>query len=351
MANYFEIFATIFGLIQGLLIMLNKRSNWIAYVIQMGFLVVFSMINHLYGDVINNSFYFVLGIIGFIMWKKDDKSIPKFCTSKQRCIYISIIFIGTMLLCAILKTTDDPLPLLDAFTTTSSLVATYYMITKKIDTWFIWFVNDIFYAIEYFILPDQAIYLFWLNVIWSLMAVGSYFSWNKIRKSYTNKLYCAGVFNFDFLNADYREKAKNDYRSLLLGDENLLLQKHDYVSLKTNLQYIGPFYFESEGMIDKLIVNSEIKMIKDCTHAIFLLDEGCCPGTIAELILASDLNKHVEIFYIRKPDSEETESELHSPCWFPILMSRINNSNTKITCCNSYSDATNRIVQYVRNFE
>lgn len=183
MAKYLEISATVFGIIQGLLIMLNKRSNWIAYVIQMIILVVFSMLNHLYGDVVNNIIYFVLGIIGFIIWKKDDKAIPEFCTNKQRVLYVSITFVGTLLIWMLLRTTDDPLPLLDAFTTTSSLVATYYMIMKKIDTWFIWFVNDIFYAIEYFILPDQAIYLFILNVVWAFMAVVSYFSWNKIRRN------------------------------------------------------------------------------------------------------------------------------------------------------------------------
>ena len=82
----------------------------------------------------------------------------------------------------ILKQTNDPLPLLDSLTTVSSFVATYYMLVKKIDTWFIWFANDILYAIEYFILPEQAIYLFVLNVLWSVLAVISYFSWKKIMK-------------------------------------------------------------------------------------------------------------------------------------------------------------------------
>lgn len=181
MTKYLEIGATIFGLIQGILIMYNKRCNWIAYVLQMAFLIVFSLLNHLYGDVANNVIYFILGIIGYIMWKKEDKSVPEFCTLKQRGIYILIILIGTLFIWTALISTDDPLPLLDAFTTTSSFVATYYMITKKIDAWFIWFINDIFYAIEYFILPNQAIYLFWLNIIWAFMAVGSYFNWNRIR--------------------------------------------------------------------------------------------------------------------------------------------------------------------------
>lgn len=180
MIKYFEIGATVFGLIQGVLVMLNKRSNWIAYVIQMLLMIVFSFSMHLYGDVTNSTIYLILGIIGFIIWnKKDDKDIKK-CGTKERIIYCSLIALATVVGYFILSKTDDPLPMLDAFTTVSSFVATYYMMTKKIDTWFIWFINDIFYAVEYFILPEQAFSLFLLNVIWTIMAVISYLNWKKI---------------------------------------------------------------------------------------------------------------------------------------------------------------------------
>ena len=179
----FEIGATVFGLIQGLLVMLNKRSNWIFYILQMLFLIIFSIFNHLYGDIANNSIYLVMGVIGFILWnnKKESNKITK-ASIKERIIYILLIALGTIILSNVLKNTDDPLPVLDSFTTISSLVATYYMMKKKIDTWIIWFINDIFYAVEYFILPDQALYLFALNIIWTFMAVGSYINWNKIMK-------------------------------------------------------------------------------------------------------------------------------------------------------------------------
>ena len=95
---------------------------------------------------------------------------------------MALIALGTFALSLVLKNTDDPLPVLDSFTTVSSLVATYYMMKKKIDTWIIWFINDIFYAVEYFILPNQALYLFVLNVIWTFMAVGSYINWKNIMK-------------------------------------------------------------------------------------------------------------------------------------------------------------------------
>ena len=179
----FEIGATVFGLIQGILVMLNKRCNWIFYILQMIFLIIFSTLNHLYGDIANNSIYLVMGIVGFVLWNnnKDSNQITK-ASIKERIIYILLIALGTIILGIVLKNTDDPLPLLDSFTTISSLIATYYMIKKKIDTWIIWFINDIFYAVEYFILPDQALYLFALNIIWTFMAVGSYINWNKIMK-------------------------------------------------------------------------------------------------------------------------------------------------------------------------
>ena len=179
----FEIGATIFGLIQGVLVMFNKRSNWIFYILQMLFLIIFSILNHLYGDIANNSIYLVMGVVGFIIWNNNKKSnkITK-SSIKERIIYIFLIVIGTIILNSILKNTNDPLPLLDSFTTISSLIATYYMMKKKIDTWIIWFINDIFYAVEYFILPDQALYLFALNIIWTFMAVVSYINWNKIMK-------------------------------------------------------------------------------------------------------------------------------------------------------------------------
>lgn len=175
-----EITATILGLIQGILVMFNKRSNWIFYALQMIFMLIFSLYNKLYGDVINNTIYIIVGIIGFITWGKSGKDCKiTECKLNEKLIYTVIIVIGTITAKNILIATDDPLPYLDAFTTVSSFVATYYMMRHKLDTWIIWFINDIAYCIEYLLLPDQAIYLFILNLIWTGMAVGSFITWRK----------------------------------------------------------------------------------------------------------------------------------------------------------------------------
>ena len=63
-----EAICTILGLIQGVLVAINKRSNWIFYLLQMAGLFIFSLINHLYGDMINDAVYFAIGIVGLIRW-------------------------------------------------------------------------------------------------------------------------------------------------------------------------------------------------------------------------------------------------------------------------------------------
>ena len=125
MSVYFEIGATLFGLTQGVLVMLNKRSNWIFYSLQMAFLIAFSALERLYGDIVNSCIYLILGIVGFIHWGKADGKTIGECTAKERLAYTGVILLGTIAVFLFLRTTNDPLPLLDAFTSVSGFVATY----------------------------------------------------------------------------------------------------------------------------------------------------------------------------------------------------------------------------------
>lgn len=180
-----EIFATIFGLIQGILILQNKRSNWIFYILNISMLLVFSIINYLYGDIINNIIYLIMGVSGAILWSRrsEDNKITT-CSTKERLLYMFLIFFVTILLGNALSKTNDPLPFMDAFSTTSSFMATLYMVRRKIDTWIIWTINDISYIVEYSLLPETAYCLIVLNTIWTLMAILSYINWNRIIKTY-----------------------------------------------------------------------------------------------------------------------------------------------------------------------
>ena len=173
---------------------------------------------------------------------------------------------------------------------------------------------------------------------------------NQQRGSNLRTLYCGGTFCFDYTENDYLENASKDYRAQLLGHRDLLLHRNEGIVISPQVTYIGPFYFESDGMTDADIVRIESEMINQCTDAIFLLDEASCPGTIGELTLSSTMHKQVHIFYVRKPDTEETESCLHTPCWFPIILSRQINPNTILIECSDIDDATAKIISTVESW-
>ena len=178
-----EIIATVFGLIQGVLVMQNKRSNWLFYILQIITLFAFSAVNHLYGDMMNNIVYLVMGIVGAILWSHSGsmQSVTQ-CGLLERVLYILAGGIATICIASILKHTNDPLPWLDSFSTVSGFIATYYMVKRKLDAWVIWTLNDIVYVIEYFMLPNPAWWLLGLNCVWTVMAILSYVNWKRIMK-------------------------------------------------------------------------------------------------------------------------------------------------------------------------
>ena len=175
----FEICATVAGLTEGTLLMLNRRIGWVFYIIEVIFTLLFSFFSKLYGDVANNVVCLIIGIASLILW--NPKIIDKISSCKPKGIlcYVSISVFGSLVLYFILKNTGDQLPMLDAITTTTGFVADYLMMTKKIDAWYVWLFNDVVYCFEYLMLPNQAFYFFALNIIWTILAVISLINWGK----------------------------------------------------------------------------------------------------------------------------------------------------------------------------
>lgn len=115
------------------------------------------------------------------------------------------------------------------------------------------------------------------------------------------------------------------------------------------MTYVGPFYFETESMKAEDIIRCEKEMIESCTDAVFVLDDAACPGTIAEVMYANSLGKTLHLFYVRHKDDEETESGLHTPCWYPILFCRMTNKDVNLYPCSSIEEAANKILSSVES--
>ena len=179
--TFIEILSVLAGLTQGVLIMLNKKSNWYFYLAQMMLLVIFSTINNLWGDVAMNTLFIAYGVYGLVSWGKEgDENSVDVLTPAQKLRTIAATFFLLVVSYIVLIHTNDPLPLLDSITTAGGLIATYLMVKHKLETWIVWFIVDVLYVAQYWLLPDQALYLMGLNVVWTVMAVISYINWKKL---------------------------------------------------------------------------------------------------------------------------------------------------------------------------
>lgn len=180
-----EILAVAFGVVQSILVMLNKRSNWIFYVLQMVFLAIFSYTVHLYGNVILDVLYVVLGVVGYITWNKEkgkDKDVSVFKKDDLPACFIVSLFLLVIVGIYVLSMPGE-FKTFDVLTVWTSILATLAMVKHKLETWIIWFINDILYIITYFQLPDQPWYLIAMYVFWTGMAVMSFLTWRKEHKS------------------------------------------------------------------------------------------------------------------------------------------------------------------------
>ncbi len=176
-----EILATALGLAQGILVLMNKRCNWIVYIVQLVALIAFSYMNSLYGDLVQNGI--MVGICAYAWWQWGRaESAIRYCTAIQATAVIVLTVLAVAVASVILRNTDDPLPFIDAFTTVTTFVALWLMALRKVEAWVVWLVNDIAYVVEFWMLPNQALYLLGLYIVWTALAVATLVKWNKEAK-------------------------------------------------------------------------------------------------------------------------------------------------------------------------
>lgn len=173
-----EIIAVILGVLQSILILLNRRSNWYFYIGQMVALAVFSFLIGMYGNVMLDFLYIGFGVWGLVTWGKDDESITRIKKEERwkRWLDALAIFSFTTLFVIVLP---GEFKCFDILTVGTSILATLLMVKHKLETWIVWFINDILYVVTYFQLPDQPVYLIIMYIFWTGMAVASYIAWRK----------------------------------------------------------------------------------------------------------------------------------------------------------------------------
>lgn len=158
--------------------------------------------------------------------------------------------------------------------------------------------------------------------------------------------YFGGQFNFRY--KDYSiENIENDYRSKVLGDYRLWLNENDehIVRMGNGNYYVGPFYFTKEKS-GHGIVALEQDSVSLATDCVFVLSNNPAPGTVTEIIEATNIGKNVYIFYVKKDiPTEEIDTEFKNDLWYPITFAALNAANVEISGFDTYDEAVEACIK------
>ena len=178
-----ESVAVFFGIIYVVLIAKNKISGW-AFGIISSFVSIFLFIFYakLYSEALLYSFYVIAGFYGWYNWSRQKEATEVYCMSLKIHLIIIAIGIGLSLLLYCTMTylfTGAEKPLVDAFTTIFSFIATYLATKKWIGNWIYWIIIDLISTWLYFS-RELEIYAL-LMLVYSVIAVFGYMEWKKLK--------------------------------------------------------------------------------------------------------------------------------------------------------------------------
>ena len=143
-----------------LYLVLAVRQNilcWSAWIISSCFYFFIMFQANLYMESLLQIFYIVMGLYGWLQWKKEIqrgclKSIqcPLMITSRSSGI---ILFLSVLFGSILGQFTDAALPFWDSLTTWGAVLTTYLVAKKFLENWIYWFVID-FISVFLFISRD-----------------------------------------------------------------------------------------------------------------------------------------------------------------------------------------------------
>lgn len=136
----------------------------------------------LYSESILYLYYVVIGIYGFIKWRKSKEEDVGLTIGRLKPIaYIYILVIGSAFVAALgyyfKNFSDAKAPYLDAGTTIFSFIASYLEANKIIEAWLFWVVINLATLVLYFNLDLNIYWL--LTLLYLVFSFVGYRQWNR----------------------------------------------------------------------------------------------------------------------------------------------------------------------------
>jgi nicotinamide mononucleotide transporter len=197
--SYLEWWATVTG---GVAVWLSARENvwsWVLGLLNVVLAFVMFYQIQLYPDMLLQVFFFVTNIIGWWQWKfptqneaNQNNELVISRLSFQQWLYAAVVgAVFTVLMGTFAGNLSSWLPnvfskpsafpYLDSFTTVMSILATFMLIRKKVEAWFVWLLVDVISTYMYFV-KDVKLYSL-LYLVFCFIAVFGTLNWVKRYKN------------------------------------------------------------------------------------------------------------------------------------------------------------------------
>ena len=201
--SYIEFFGVLSGLIS---VWLSAKANiwsWLIGLVNviLSFCLYYQV--QLYPDMFLQVFFFITNIIGWWRWAnpkpgEEDRKLElkvSYMKRDQLILTCTIGILGTFALgkfainlhelFPVVFSIPSAYPYIDSFITVMSIIATFYMIQKKIECWIIWIIVDMIATCLYYIKGVKFYSLEYL--IFTLIASYGLLTWIKEYNSYSNQ--------------------------------------------------------------------------------------------------------------------------------------------------------------------
>ncbi len=195
--SYIEFFGTLFNVACVWLASRNDPRNWpVGLVGVVLFFLLFREIR-LYSDMVEQAYFFFTGLWGWWAWTRPKRAegtearkelVVSRGTPRELAIAGAVTLLGSLALGAFMARADLLLPAvfaapadypyLDAFTTVLSFVATYLMIRRKVECWYLWILVDVIGVWLYDVKGVRFIALEY--VLFLILASGGLYKWRAL---------------------------------------------------------------------------------------------------------------------------------------------------------------------------
>ena len=177
-----ESVAVLFSILYVVLVAKENIWCWAAALISVSLYIYICFFAQLYPETGLQVFYFIMAIIGYYMWNKENKEEIKEWSEIKHLLIILLGAIFTFFMGFYFSTyTDSQMPIIDSFTTVFSIIATYMVVKKVLGNWLYWIVID---AVSVYLYFNRDLHLTSLLFIaYTIIAIFGYFSWMKKMKT------------------------------------------------------------------------------------------------------------------------------------------------------------------------